>query len=208
MKNVNKQKGITLISLIMTIVILLILAGIIISALTGSGLFIKTQQAKQETENAQTEEKLTLGSYGNTINEYVGNNRSDITISQDEYNSLISRIETLESKVQENEKIGKTLWSGIFNSGSITVEDFDQYSYLIAICDWGWAIPLYKNSDGYMYGIGGRAGKTSSANERVIMALTLTYSDTTLTYVEGKYGYLNSSNSNTNLSINKIIGIF
>ena len=35
----NKQKGITLIALVITIIVLLILAGVSISSLTGSGLF-------------------------------------------------------------------------------------------------------------------------------------------------------------------------
>ena len=48
-------KGITLIALVITIVVLLILAGISISALTQTGLFEKTKQAEQKYENAQVE---------------------------------------------------------------------------------------------------------------------------------------------------------
>ena len=63
MKTQNKQNGITLVALVITIIILLILAGISISALTNQGLFAKAQQAKQESENAQREENEILTDY-------------------------------------------------------------------------------------------------------------------------------------------------
>ena len=50
MVNKNKNtKGITLVALVITIVVLLILAGISIQAITNTGLFTKAQQAKEET---------------------------------------------------------------------------------------------------------------------------------------------------------------
>lgn len=54
----KKTKGITLIALVITIVILLILAGISISALTNQGLFEKAKEAKQKSEDAQKVEAL------------------------------------------------------------------------------------------------------------------------------------------------------
>ena len=53
MKNKNNQKGITLIALVITIIILLILAGISIAALTNTGLFEKAKDAKVETQIAR-----------------------------------------------------------------------------------------------------------------------------------------------------------
>ena len=48
-KNLRKNNGITLIALVITIVILLILAGITIASLTGdNGLFSRAQQAKNK----------------------------------------------------------------------------------------------------------------------------------------------------------------
>lgn len=56
-----QNKGITLVALIITIVILLILAGITISALTGNnGLFVRAREAKYETEKAQFKENLQI----------------------------------------------------------------------------------------------------------------------------------------------------
>ena len=72
MKKSEKQNGITLIALVITIIILLILAGISISALTNQGLFGKAQQAKQEAENAQREENEILANYLEQMNAIGG----------------------------------------------------------------------------------------------------------------------------------------
>ncbi len=58
--NQKKNKGITLIALVITIIILLILAGISIASLTGSGLFGRTKEAKQKTNEAEVKEKIQL----------------------------------------------------------------------------------------------------------------------------------------------------
>ena len=55
-----KNKGITLIALVITIIILLILAGLSISALTGSGLFGKANNVAKEYEKATIKEELQL----------------------------------------------------------------------------------------------------------------------------------------------------
>ena len=52
-----RENGITLVALVITIIILLILAGVAITALTQTGLFEKAKEAKNATENAQIEEK-------------------------------------------------------------------------------------------------------------------------------------------------------
>ena len=59
----NKERGITLVALVITIIILLILAGITINSLTGSGLFEKTKLAKERYENAEKLENQTLEEY-------------------------------------------------------------------------------------------------------------------------------------------------
>ena len=56
----KKYKGITLIALVITIVILLILAGITIASLTQTGLFTKAKEAKEKTICSQAEEKVKL----------------------------------------------------------------------------------------------------------------------------------------------------
>ena len=77
------NKGITLIALIVTIVILLILAGIAIAALTGdNGLFTRAQQAKQKTVEAEEKENQIIGDYENTIDKLGiinSSNRENLT---------------------------------------------------------------------------------------------------------------------------------
>ena len=53
----KKSKGITLVALVITIILLLILSGISISALTNTGIFQKAKDAKQASENAEKNKK-------------------------------------------------------------------------------------------------------------------------------------------------------
>ena len=69
---IKKNRGITLVALVITIIILLILAGISITAITQTGLFEKAKQAKNAMENAETKENTILSDYDNKINEIVG----------------------------------------------------------------------------------------------------------------------------------------
>ena len=66
--NKGKDRGITLIALVITIIVLLILAGVTIATLTGdNGLLQKATSAKQANEEASALEKIKVevaGSYG------------------------------------------------------------------------------------------------------------------------------------------------
>ena len=84
MKN---EVGITLVALIVTIIILLILAGISIQGLTQTGLFEKANQSKRTTENSQEEENIILGSYENKINEIVDSSTRENNSAQQQPNS-------------------------------------------------------------------------------------------------------------------------
>ena len=53
----KKSKGLTLVALVITIILLLILSGISISALTNTGIFQKAKDAKQASENAEKNKK-------------------------------------------------------------------------------------------------------------------------------------------------------
>ncbi len=54
------NKGITLVALVITIIILLILATISIQALTRTGLFLNANKAKLEAKRGQIKEWLSL----------------------------------------------------------------------------------------------------------------------------------------------------
>ena len=58
----EKQKGITLIALVITIIVLLILAGVSIATLTGqNGVLSQANNAKEETNSASDLEQVKLG---------------------------------------------------------------------------------------------------------------------------------------------------
>lgn len=67
MRKTDKQNGITLVALVITIIILLILAGISIASLTENGLFEKTKLAKDKTQKGQEKENQILKEYENGI---------------------------------------------------------------------------------------------------------------------------------------------
>ena len=71
----SRNKGITLIALVITIIILLILAGISISALTNQGLFKNAKAAQNATEKAEAEQGNVLNEYEDEINKYLETNK-------------------------------------------------------------------------------------------------------------------------------------
>ena len=71
MINKNKDRGITLVALVITIIILLILATISIQSLTNTGLFKNAQKAKDETQNAAENQAKTLNEYEDELNKYI-----------------------------------------------------------------------------------------------------------------------------------------
>ena len=71
-KFLKKRKGITLISLVITIIVLLILAGVSIAMLTGeNGILTEAQRAKNETEEARIEEENRISDYEDYISRYA-----------------------------------------------------------------------------------------------------------------------------------------
>ena len=72
-KNFKSTKGITLIALVVTIIILLILAGISIAMLTGNnGVLTQGKRAKEETEIAEEKEAISLAMNALKIQKQVG----------------------------------------------------------------------------------------------------------------------------------------
>ena len=68
----RRNKGITLIALVVTIIVLLILAGISIAMLTGqNGILNRAAEAKEKTGVAQEDESQKLQGYEDTINQYA-----------------------------------------------------------------------------------------------------------------------------------------
>ena len=68
MKKIKKSTGITLIALVVTIVVLLILAGVSISMLVGeNGVITQAQKAKEETEIGEEKEAISVAYSGASI---------------------------------------------------------------------------------------------------------------------------------------------
>ena len=71
-KLVRKEKGITLVALVITVVIMLILAGVAIATvINGDGLFSKTREATEAYENAMQDENGKIQSLMNEIDNYL-----------------------------------------------------------------------------------------------------------------------------------------
>ena len=72
-ENQKQTKGITLIALVITIIVLLILAGVSIAMLTGeNGILTQAQRAAKETENAAQNEAAILDEYNEYLNNVTG----------------------------------------------------------------------------------------------------------------------------------------
>ena len=141
-----KNKGITMIALIITIIILLILAGVSIALLTGeNGLIKKAELAKQKSEEAELEENETLGDYESKISEYIDNSKDTVTLSKEEYESLKPKSITEESLLMEssNENLDagtKTLnnFSNKFSDNFETYFTYDEKTGDLTCKKDGW----------------------------------------------------------------------
>ena len=79
MKKIRENKGITLMALIVTIIVLLILAGISVSALTGDNSIIKQAgNAKSESEIAKEREALEVA----VVNAMGKSKKGDISVDK------------------------------------------------------------------------------------------------------------------------------
>jgi Tfp pilus assembly protein PilE len=106
----SKNKGVTLIALIITIIVLLILAGVSISLVVGdNGIVNKSQNAASETNKAQIQEEIQLA-YSNA--------------KLDKYDS---------SKDAEMATLIKTELEKTYGEGKVTVEENDDGDYIVTI---------------------------------------------------------------------------
>lgn len=141
MRRINDNKGITLIALVITIIVLLILAGISIAMLMGqNGILTQAQNSKQVTIQAKVEEmtnlaigalrtenlndtsKITPQALAEQINK--DNNRTDVTASSTTFPcDMIYEEEGLQVAVDINLKIGEDEND---TSNSVYSKDIDE----------------------------------------------------------------------------------
>ena len=132
----RKQRGITLIALVITIIVLLILAGVSISMLSGeNGILSQVESAKTKTEGSSVEEtiKLGLASGFNEEGQYQPelikqNLESSLNISSEdiidnEDGTLVVKYDDYEYYVDvDNKSIQK-----VVPLSSITIENYGDY---------------------------------------------------------------------------------
>lgn len=76
----KENNGITLVALVVTIVVLLILAGVSINLVLGeNGLITQAKEAKRKTEEVQNSEEKGLNNAANYIKQNVGITSAEIT---------------------------------------------------------------------------------------------------------------------------------
>ena len=120
----KNNKGITLIALVISIILLLILAGISIQALTNQGLFAQTEEAKKRNENAQVKEEETLTNYESTIEKHISSTREQVTVDKEEYEQLKASVQQLNQIVNSINNYSSTEEKvvGKFYDGKILYE--------------------------------------------------------------------------------------
>ncbi len=111
MRRTNEQKGITLIALVITIIILLILSGITIQALTNTGLFENANKAKLEAKRGQIKEWLSINL---------------LEVQSENYNKTDEEIlEIARKKADSSEKL-KSLGKSVTVDGELSTEEDGQ----------------------------------------------------------------------------------
>ena len=140
-----RQKGITLIALVITIIVLLILAGVTIATLTGdNGILTKAQEASDRTGEANAREQVQLavaGSYG-----------TDGEINYDDLNNELKKIDGLTyngNPISDSNKIGSL-------PATVNVDGYD----------------VTINEDGSVT-VGNNAGGDTETGETVVDGVTI-----------------------------------
>ena len=123
-KFIKKQKGITLVALVVTIVILLILVGITIMYTMGdNSIFKKAQEAKNKTEDAIKNEQEYMNSIDNMLNEYINGNETPIYNKDKKVNTpqLLTGMTPIKFDMPTDSKKGETV--------TTNANDKDWYEY-------------------------------------------------------------------------------
>ena len=149
-------KGVTLIALVITIIILLILSGVAIATLTGeNGLFARAKQAKVAQTEADMKENLNLVIQELQVEKLAGATLDDIrqewlTSKLSEYNPILKEDETTNSKkvtLQKNGIIKTYMIDENLNITEVENESGIDFSYEIVKRENGKVKILIKVQD-------------------------------------------------------------
>lgn len=167
------ERGITLIALVITIVVLLILAGVAIATLTGpNGIINRASEAREKTEDSQIEEILRLY----LLEDMMGTSNDNISIDKkDDYyileyngkeylyiiesekiteynNTLAYYIDnnefTIGDYIDYDQGIGLNTQNGIYTMTSEQTGYDENQTFDVTSYDGKWQI-LYDGTEGY-----------------------------------------------------------
>ncbi len=145
----TNPKGITLIALVITIVVLLILAGVSLNAVVGNnGIVNRAQEASKETDVAETREQILMGLVG--IYAGAGDYTNDDVVTA--VKNVVGDDKAIEvgqatvTTAKGNEVDISDLWVGVkvtFEDGSTTILTKDNYAQYL-----GKVVTNYKGPEG------------------------------------------------------------
>ena len=135
----NNQKGITLVALVITIIVLLILAGVTIAALSGdNGILKRGSEAKVQTNVQNAKDLINLGVQECMTNYYNGKyvtNDTEVNSAASIGAYIISKIQSTQAKsvitsatgtkitTNVTDADGKTMAATVATDGSLTWEN-------------------------------------------------------------------------------------
>ena len=109
-QDIRNSKAITLIALVVTIVVLLILAGVSISMLTGeSGIITQAQESKEDTRGASAKEEIDLWKSNIKMDNLTG---SDTAEKQEDLLNRLVEDGTLTQDEADKLEAGETITIG------------------------------------------------------------------------------------------------
>ena len=122
----NNQKGITLVALVITIIVLLILAGVTIAALSGdNGILKRGSEAKVQTNVQNAKDLINLGVQECMTNYYNGKyvtNDTEVNSAASIGAYIISKIQSTQAKSVITSATGTTITTNVTdaNGGTMT----------------------------------------------------------------------------------------
>ena len=137
-----KEKGVTLIALVITIIVLIILAGVAINALVGeNGIITQAQRAKEDTQQGKRDEESGLLSLEEQINQALGESFNiQEGVNRPKLASGMSPIKFVDPTTSEKGKVEKT------ESGDTSWYDYNAKKWANSQTEdgsmWVW-IPRY-----------------------------------------------------------------
>ena len=179
-----QERGITLIALVVTIIILLILAGVTLNiALSDGGLFSKTQEAAEKYKQAQEDEELEIekieyAAEGKDIKkvETISNEegfkdfRKRVNEGGDFNNTLIKLTDDLDLSGETWTPIGtkEHPFNGVFNGNGHKIQNLklgqvenDNYAFSSGGANW---IGLFGYNEGIIRNVGIESGSIEAEN--------------------------------------------